>query len=366
MLKRLTWTAIAIVAVAAAAIAAGGSAAPAPLSTADAISPKALMDLIQREGQTPPDWWDAVTPNYPATLDLTWSGPVQPWNHNKNMGQFIWDVVNPNPDRWREGIKLLHTCLNANRNNPDGLIKTIGALASMYHNLLQDWARAAYWWQTLSRYRALYQDEQVRLAECYWKLGSRETAVKTISGMTSDLTGKATLIKLWSDLGDLDRALRLAQARADMGYPDSAFLAAGDACRKHGRYADAITHYQKVLALPQDNRTDQFHKRANANLQAVRLFEGLDLSRVPDGTYADSSLGYAGTVRLEVTVKGHRIEAIKVLQHQEKQFYSAFTDTVDQIIKSQGVRDIDATTGATWTSEAVINATARALSGAMK
>ncbi len=363
MMKCLLWAAVAIAAVGAAT---GGAGAPAGTQPADRATPSAVMDLIRIQGETPPDWWDTVVPNYPPTLDLTWSGPVQPWNHNKNMGQFIWDVINPNPDRWREGIKLLHTCLNANKANRDGLIKTISALANMYQNLLQDWARAAYWWQALSRFRPLYTDETVRLAECYWKLGSRQLAVRTVSGMNADLTGRALLIQLWSDMGDVDRALQLAQERVAAGVPDSAYLAAGDACRRYGRYADAVAFYQKVLALPQDKRTEQFHKRASANLQAVRLFDELDLGRIPDGTYSASSLGYNGTIRLEVTVKGTRIGGIRILQHNEKQFYSAFTDTVDQIVKTQDVRNVDATTGATWTSEAVINAAATALSGAMK
>lgn len=52
---------------------------------------------------------NSVTPRYPRTLDLNWPlKPVGKWNANRNMGQFIWDIVNPNPDRWKEGVKLVH------------------------------------------------------------------------------------------------------------------------------------------------------------------------------------------------------------------------------------------------------------------
>ena len=64
---------------------------------------------------------------------------------------------------------------------------------------------------------------------------------------------------------------------------------------------------------------------------------------------------------VEVVVKAGRIASVKVTQHSEKQFYSAMTETPNKIVERQSVKDIDACTGATITSEAIINATAKAL-----
>ena len=61
-----------------------------------------------------------------------------------------------------------------------------------------------------------------------------------------------------------------------------------------------------------------------------------------------------------------RIVSVRVTKHEEKQFYSALTDTPSQIVKKQGVKGVDAVTGATMTSEAIINATAKALAGGMQ
>lgn len=69
---------------------------------------------------------------------------------------------------------------------------------------------------------------------------------------------------------------------------------------------------------------------------------------------------------MEVTVQNGRIESVKVVQHKEKQFYSAITDTIRKIIEKQGMKGVDATSGATITSEAIINATAKALARQMK
>ena len=63
----------------------------------------------------------------------------------------------------------------------------------------------------------------------------------------------------------------------------------------------------------------------------------------------------------EVRVANHRIEEVEVTQHVEKQFYAAITDTTSQIIMKQSVNGVDATSRATITSQAIVNATAKAL-----
>jgi len=62
-----------------------------------------------------------------------------------------------------------------------------------------------------------------------------------------------------------------------------------------------------------------------------------------------------------VTVRNHRITNVKVTRHVEKQYYSSLTDIPNQIIAKQSVRGIDATSSATITAEAIINAVAKAL-----
>jgi uncharacterized protein with FMN-binding domain len=77
-------------------------------------------------------------------------------------------------------------------------------------------------------------------------------------------------------------------------------------------------------------------------------------------------LGYEGQIQVNVVVSSGRIEAVKVTQHREKQFYSALTDTPAKIVAKQGVKGVDATTSATIKSEAIINATAKALASGAK
>lgn len=319
--------------------------------------------LIDQLGRTPPDWFESTPLNYPQTLDLSWpQPPPKGWDAQRNMGQYIWDVINPNPGRWREGIRLMHHLLKHHEDNPAILARVMESLGRMYHDFEEDYARAAFWWRRAGLEGNRQSPQSVKLARCYWKLGNKDMAV--------DLLGRlptwSNTIKLWADMGETSRALQLVDAYARGGYPDIAYLYAGDACRISGKYREATDYYEKVLKVPATgkaaNRINRNQTRAHANIEGIRIFDSLDLSRVADGTYRDHSPGYAGDLKVEVVVRGGRIESVEVTSHKEKQFYSAIKDTPRQIVQKQGLKGIDAVSGATITSEAIINATARALS----
>jgi uncharacterized protein with FMN-binding domain len=212
------------------------------------------------------------------------------------------------------------------------------------------------------------------LADCYWKLGSKEMAADMLRRIRTDSTRYGSAIKLWSDMGELDEALRLAEASARAGYSSGAYIGAGDACRKHDRYSQAIAYYKKVLALPatytkingksQKNPILERNKqRAQTAIDNIKTFETLDLSRIPDGVYTGASPAYIEDLAVAVTVKNGRIMSVRVTKHKDKQYFSALTDTPNQIVARQGLKGVDATTSATITSEAIISATAKALAG---
>ena len=325
--------------------------------------------LIQQMGTTPPDWWDSVKLNYPPTLDLDW--PLRPegeWDARKNVGQYIWDVINPNPGRWKEGIRLVHYLMIRHKDDRDKLGRSMETLGHMFHNLMEDWARAAFWWRKSMQYD-VYVDP-ISLAHCYWKLGSREMAEEVLSMIPDDHTRHGAVIKLWADMGEINKALALAERKAAGGMATIAYLTAGDTCRLAGRYKEALAYYEKVLTAKGDvGREDDVKKdreRAQASIQAIKVFDALDVTQVADGTYTAGSLAYAGPLHVEVVVKGGRIQSVRVTEHQEKQFYSALSETPKRIVEKQGVRGVDAVTGATMTSEAIINAAAKALAGGMQ
>jgi len=353
--------AIPMLAVVPSASAATTPAQPNP-TTRPVIRTRAQVDaLIAEAGQTPPAWWDSVQLNYPPTLDLSWRKTPN-WDNQRNVGQFIWDIVDPNPGRWKEGAKLVHHVLSVNKDNPEAINQAMQSLSHMYAHLLEDYPRAAFWARKHGR-------DPILLADCYWKMGSKVMATEILSRINGDPTRNCTIVKLWSDMGELDKALRIAQQEADRGRPVVAYLAAADACRKAGRYPQALAYYEKAVANDNNPRATDAKmntERARAGIEAIKVFDSLNLARIPDGQYKASSYAFTGPLEVTVTVKSGRIEAVRVTKHTEKQFYSSITDTTGQIIRKQSLKGVDATSGATVTSEAIIQATGKALASGMK
>src|SRR5262249_12783260 len=79
-------------------------------------------------------------------------------------------------------------------------------------------------------------------------------------------------------------------------------------------------------------------KRSRASVEAIELFELSDVSRVPDGTYRASSLGYEAPVAVEIVVRDRRLASVRVTSHREKQFYSALSDTPAKILAKPGAK----------------------------
>lgn len=327
-------------------------------------TPKEVETLIKKVGAEAPEWWDSVELKYPKTLDMTW--PLKPggqWDNQKNVGQYIWDVINPNPGRWKEGIKLVHHLMLKNRNDKAKLARSMQTMGIMFHNFTQDWPRAVFWWGMSRKYGQPI--DQAMLANCFWQMGCEEMARQVLERLQSDYTRNGAIIKLWADMGELDKALLLAEQKARNGNPNIAYLAAGNASRQAGRMAQALTYYRKAAnATPPDKDNNDFkraQKQAAENIDVIRTFELLNLKLIADGRYTGTSTAFNGPLTVEVQVKAGRIVSVRVTQHQEKQFYSALTETPKKILDRQSIKDIDACTGATITSEAIINATARAL-----
>jgi uncharacterized protein with FMN-binding domain len=192
-------------------------------------------------------------------------------------------------------------------------------------------------------------------------------AVARSRPILSIYTRNGSIIKLWAEMGEFDRAMKLVPQVAEDGRDDVAYLAAGDACRLFGKYQEAITWYQRALrAQSKGGDVKRNLERARASIDAVKVFDSLDLSKIADGAYRASSVAFTGPLEVEVTIRSARIENVRVTRHTEKQFYASIKDTTAQIISKQSVKGIDATSGATITSEAIINATAKALASGMK
>ncbi len=317
--------------------------------------------MIASAGATTPDWFESTQLNYPKSLDLSW--PIKPpkkgWNNQRNMGQFIWDVVNPNPGRWRSGIKLVHHCMAKHQGNSELTLRDMRTLGKMYFTLLQDYPRAAFWLQK-ARVDASSMTG-VMLAESYWRMGNKAMALE----MLKRRSVHPSVIKLYGDMGDVKMAVSLGGRSTD---PMTLMLVA-DSLRSAGQNQKAISTYESIVKS-KNFRNPQYEKRykdrARDSIAALKLQDRAVVSKVADGKFQGTAQGYNGLMTIQVEVRGGKIQLVEVTKHNEKQFYSAINDTTRQLKTLQSVQGVDATTGATITSQAIVNATAKALASGAK
>ena len=323
-----------------------------------------VSTLISTVGKSPPDWLASTKMNHPKTLNLDWPLKAEgKWNESKNVGQYMWGRVNPNVSRWKPGVKLLYEVIDRHQGKASLLQRDWEALGEKYFTLFQDYPRAAYWLQKAKVTTS--KPSGVHLAECYWRMGNKAMAMKMLSGTRMHFDA----IKLLGDMGEIDRALLIAKAYANTNVHNEANLNAGDALRGAGRLDEAIEYYQRILDRNQARNAEylkRYRGRASGALEAIKLFDKADVSKVAPGKYKAASVGYNGQLEVEVEIADKKIANVRVTKHREKQFYAALSDTPKQIIDKQGFQDIDGTSGATITSQAIVNATAKAMAKGVK
>jgi uncharacterized protein with FMN-binding domain len=364
---------------------------------------KAEIDvLIDKAGSTPPDWWESTELRYPDTLDMNW--PVQSQGHgggrdrggragrggerrgrpgrgersglagdsNVNVDQYLYNVIYPNPSRFKEGIKLVNHLMIMHRDDQRKLQRSLNTLGMMFYELMEDYARAAFWWSKYAERGGSV--DPVKMARCYWELGSREMAVETLSKIPDGYrVNEDDVIRLWAKMGQVDKAIEMIKADTGSNTQAHSYLLAAEVYRQAGRYDEAIAYYQKVLALPDSVTRPRDHHdidskvKANANLETTRMLSTLDIRQVSDGTYTGRSVAYGGTLYIKVTMSKGRIESVEVTQHRETpSYYIMAEQTARQIVSKQGFEGVDVITGATMTSDAIINAAVKALADSVK
>jgi tetratricopeptide (TPR) repeat protein len=228
-----------------------------------------VLALIEEAGTSKPTWWDLVALEYPETLDLSYPHPppTKEWSPRLNVGQFMWSIINENASRFRQGTKFMHFVLKQNikqnTDKPQVVRRCKEQLAHCYHDLLQDWARAAYWKRQL-------RARDVTLANCYWQLGSKEMAVEILDRIRFDPSRYGGVIKQWADIGELEKALALAKGSVRSNNWGAAYRAAGDAYRKFGRYAEAVEYYENVLAVKSKKKDNLILKHNHREHWSVR------------------------------------------------------------------------------------------------
>lgn len=86
-----------------------------------------------------------------------------------------------------------------------------------------------------------------------------------------------------------------------------------------------------------------------------------------DGVYAASARGYQGFITVSVTVSGEKITDVQITDaNDDEPFLTNAKAVIEKIIKNQSADGIDAVSGATYSSEGILEAVQKALKKARK
>ncbi len=180
---------------------------------------------------------------------------------------------------------------------------------------------------------------------------------KAAPAVTSDLRELKALV----DKGELARARVLVDARAKA---EGGYQALGDTLRDAGLYS--LAQYAYTTAIDTGRKVRGAAYKARKSL--VALYQGPyspDLSRIADGTYEGACFGYLGPNTVKVTVKNHAITDVSVKSPDNRPLTS-LKAIPPAIVSKQGIQGVDAITGATITSHAIMAGACTALKDAEK
>jgi len=158
---------------------------------------------------------------------------------------------------------------------------------------------------------------------------------------------------------DADKEIRALAERRVKGEKRAAdYLAAGRALEKEGRHDMAADCYDRAVNLAKGYETPKPRQAL------VRLFRDVappNPARIPDGMYQGTCRGFCMPLSVEVKVGNHRITAVRVTKHREDRPLDSLEVIPARIVQRQGLKGVDAVTGATYTSNTIMAAAGKAL-----
>lgn len=136
--------------------------------------------------------------------------------------------------------------------------------------------------------------------------------------------------------------------------------------------AEALTENAAAIAEAEAynreiERENEAIFRAEEGADTMNEEQDTETGPFADGVYEGEGMGYGGLIRVAVTVTGGYIESIDVIEHsgEDPAYYMLAETLVDEMLREQGA-DIDAATGATFSSAGLKQAVSAALEQAVR
>ncbi len=127
------------------------------------------------------------------------------------------------------------------------------------------------------------------------------------------------------------------------------------------KLAQVVEAAEKTEA-PAEKKTRKKIEKPEQEAAPAKVVGSINLADCADGTYEGSGVGFQnGKTTVKVTIKDHVITAIEVVSHQDTESYFASARSViDRILSTQSL-DVDTVSGATYSSNGIIEAVSNAL-----
>lgn len=277
-----------------------------------------------------------IPPDYFATTNITWD-TNKPW---KDARIEIRRLLGLGPDEVRQAVKL--TWIYYQKNDIGD-----GHELSMYLFLSGNYA-----WATVEfpKYIEKVKGQNpnfayLSLASCLAHFGEYDKALEYL-----DIAMKNPPSPPWAISAMANTHSRMGDIYAEMG----------DVAKAREHYSEAI----RLFPLSDQPYGRHLLARNAAKVQTkldLLTMQSLQLSQLRDGTYIGNALGYSDQKDLEVTLtlKSGKITDVKVA-HAEKIELNATKIVPQRIIDKQSLK-VDAVTGATVTSQGIIDGAFQAL-----
>jgi len=327
LLRASGWVAFALSVV---AWSAGGGLAAEPVRSARSASKPSLKEALAAL-KTPPPWFERTA--------VSWD-TARPWKEGRIEIRRLLALGTQAGNR--QAVKL--TWLYRQKKDIGN-----GHEYPMYLFLAGEiaWATPAYE-EYLRAHPERGTHAYLDLASCYRHFGEYGKAAETLQRAMANVPTDAWRVSCEANVHD--------------GW--------GDLLAEKGDKKQAREHYAKAVALyPQSKQPYGRHLLARRAAKVQAKLDMLEMASLRPGDlaagrYAGTSLGYTGPLSVTATVRSGRIADLQV-QHKEKIHQNAPTIIPRRIIQAQSLK-VDAITGATVTSQAIVDATFQALKKARR
>lgn len=126
-------------------------------------------------------------------------------------------------------------------------------------------------------------------------------------------------------------------------------------------YENVTSSNANVVAVSEANPTSEKSSNDTSSSKNESTSSSTSTGQYKDGTYTGTGSGFRGNTKVTVTVKNGEISSITVDSYEDdsQYFNKAKTSVINSIISSQGI-DVSTVSGATFSSNSIIEAVANA------